>query len=98
MSLTSRLGIGLTFGLLLGLSTPFVIPAISHNSGFATAQAQTQPTVFSDVPNNYWAHDYIAGLARLNIISGFGDGTFHPNESVTRAQFAAILRKAFLQS
>ncbi len=98
MSLTSRFGIGLIFGLLFGLSTPLIIPEISHNSGFATAQAQTQPTVFSDVPANYWAHDYIAGLAKLNIISGFGDGTFHPNESVTRAQFAAILRKAFLQS
>ncbi|WP_121971311.1 S-layer homology domain-containing protein [Leptolyngbya sp. BC1307] len=98
MSLTSRLSIGLAFGLLLGLSTPLIIPEISHNSVLTTAQAQTQPTVFSDVPANYWAHDYIAGLARLNIISGFGDGTFHPNESVTRAQFAAILRKAFLQS
>ncbi len=98
MSLTSRFGISLTFGLLLSLSTPFIIPAISHNSRFATAQAQTQPTAFSDVPADYWAHDYIAGLAKSNIISGFGDGTFRPNEPVTRAQFAAILRQAFLTS
>ena len=98
MSLTSRFGIGLTFGLLLSLSAPFIIPAISHNSRFATAQAQTQPTAFSDVPADYWAHDYIEGLAKSNVISGFGDGTFRPNEPVTRAQFAAILRQAFLQS
>ncbi|PZO11769.1 MAG: hypothetical protein DCF25_18780 [Leptolyngbya foveolarum] len=98
MSFTSRLGIGLTFGLLLSLSTPFIIPAISHNSRLATAQAQTQPTAFSDVPANYWARDYIAGLTKLNIISGFGDGTFRPNDPVTRAQFAAILRQAFLKS
>lgn len=98
MSLTSRLGISLTFCLLLSLSKPFIVPAISHNSRFTTAQAQTQPTAFSDVPADYWAHDYIAGLAKSNIISGFGDGTFRPNDRVTRAQFAAILRKAFLQS
>ena len=108
MSLTSRFGIGLTFGLLLSLSTPFIIPAISHNSSIAISQAQTQPTQtqptqtqstsFSDVPADYWAQDYIAGLTKLNIISGFGDGTFRPDEPVTRAQFAAILRKAFLQS
>ena len=103
MSLTSRFDIGLTFGLLLSLSTPFIIPAISYNSSIAIAQAQTQPTqtrsaAFSDVPADYWAHDYIAGLAKANVISGFGDGTFRPNEWVTRAQFAAILRKAFLQS
>ncbi len=97
MSLTSRLGIGLTIGLL-GISTPLIIPAISHNSSFATAQAQTKLTAFLDIPTNYWAQDYIAGLTKLNIISGFGDRTFRPNEPVTCAQFAAILRKAFLQS
>ena len=98
MSLISRLSIGVTFGLLLSLSTPFIVPAISHSGGFATAQAQTQSTTFKDVPDDYWAQDYIVGLAKLNITSGFGDGTFRPDESVTRAQFAAILRKAFLQS
>ena len=98
MSLTSRLSIGVTFGLLLSLSTPFIIPAISHNSSIAIAQTQTQPTPFSDVPTDYWAHDYITELTKRKIISGFGDGTFRPNEPVTRAQFATILRKAFLQS
>ncbi len=98
MFLTSRLSIDLTFGLLLILSTPIIMPAISHNTSFATAQAQTQPTAFSDVPANYWAQDYIAGLTKLNIISGFGDGTFRPDDQVTRPQFATILRKAFLQS
>ena len=103
MSLISRLSISVTFGLLLSLSTPFIIPAISRNSSIAIAQApaqstQTQPTAFSDVPADYWAHDYIEGLANLNIVSGFPDGTFHPTDNVSRAQFAAILRKAFLQS
>ena len=103
MSLTSRLSISVTFGLLLSLSTPFIIPAVSHDSSIAIAQAptqstQTQPTAFSDVPADYWAHDYIEGLADLNIVSGFPDGTFHPTDNVSRAQFAAILRQAFLQS
>lgn len=65
------------------------------------AQAQTvqaQTPSFSDVSTSYWAHDYIEGLATASIISGFGDGTFRPNDPVTRAQFAAILRQAFLQS
>ena len=106
MSLTSRLSIGITFGLLLSLSTPFIVPAISHSSGFATAQAQTQsppPQLnpsqvlsFQDVPTNYWAYDYIEGLAKLKIISGFGDGSFRPDEPVTRAQLAAIARQAFI--
>ncbi|PZO11768.1 MAG: hypothetical protein DCF25_18775 [Leptolyngbya foveolarum] len=112
MSLTSKLVFGLVLSLTAGLSASLIAPAIlsnvSTNNSFAssfaqaqTAQAQTPPTQtlsFSDVSADYWAHDYIEGLAKSNIISGFGDGTFRPNDPVTRAQFAAILRQAFLTS
>ncbi|MEH2237595.1 DUF1565 domain-containing protein [Nostoc sp.] len=49
---------------------------------------------FKDVPANYWAKNYIQALASQNIIAGFPDGSFKPNEPVTRAQFAAIVTKA----
>ena len=49
---------------------------------------------FQDV-QGYWAQPYIEALAAKNIIAGFPDGTFKPNEPVTRAQFAAIVSKAF---
>lgn len=49
---------------------------------------------FQDV-QGYWAQRYIEALAAKNIIAGFPDGTFRPNEPVTRAQFAAIVSKAF---
>lgn len=50
---------------------------------------------FSDVSTNYWAKDFIAELASMEILEGFPDGTFRPDAPVTRAQFAAMLRKAF---
>ncbi|MEH1821997.1 MAG: S-layer homology domain-containing protein [Nostoc sp.] len=50
---------------------------------------------FSDVSIDYWAKDFIAELASMEIIEGFPNGTFHPDAPVTRAQFAAMLRKAF---
>ncbi|NES99766.1 MAG: DUF1565 domain-containing protein [Sphaerospermopsis sp. SIO1G2] len=49
---------------------------------------------FRDVRSGYWAKTYIEALASQNIIAGFPDGTFRPNEPVTRAQFAAIITKA----
>ncbi|MBD1914649.1 S-layer homology domain-containing protein [Phormidium sp. FACHB-322] len=55
-------------------------------------------TSFRDVPADYWAYEYISGLARFSVISGFPDGTFQPNEPVTRAQFAAILNQAFMSA
>lgn len=51
-------------------------------------------TAFKDVPAGYWAKGYIEALASQNIIAGFPDGTFKPNEPVTRAQFATIISKA----
>lgn len=52
------------------------------------------PVAFKDVPANYWAKTYIEALASQNIIAGFPDGSFKPNDPVTRAQFATIVTKA----
>ena len=49
---------------------------------------------FQDV-QGYWAQPYIEALAAKNVIAGFPDGTFKPDQPVTRAQFAAIVSKAF---
>ncbi|QLE42146.1 DUF1565 domain-containing protein [Nostoc sp. C052] len=52
------------------------------------------PVAFKDVPANFWAKTYIEALASQSIIAGFPDGSFKPNEPVTRAQFATIVTKA----
>ena len=49
---------------------------------------------FSDI-QNHWAAESIRQLRSRNIISGYPDGTFRPNNPVTRAEFAALLGKAF---
>jgi hypothetical protein len=53
---------------------------------------------FNDISESYWARDFIAELAKRGIMTGFPDGKFHPNEPVTRAQFAAILASVFKNS
>jgi hypothetical protein len=50
---------------------------------------------FDDVSEGHWAKDFIAELAALQIIQGFPDGNFRPDEQLTRAQFAAMLSQAF---
>ncbi len=49
---------------------------------------------FSDI-QNHWAKPFIEGLVDRGIVSGFPDRTFRPNTNLTRAQFAAIVSKAF---
>lgn len=52
---------------------------------------------FSDVKSNYWAQPFIQGLATRNIVTGYPDGTFRPEQPVDRDEFAAIIRNAFDQ-
>ncbi len=49
---------------------------------------------FSDI-QDHWAKECIEKLADAEIISGYEDGTFKPDAPVTRAEFAAMLNKAF---
>lgn len=51
---------------------------------------------FTDI-TNHWAKNSIETLANKGIISGYRDGTFKPDATLTRAEFATMLIKAFPQ-
>ncbi|MBD1920773.1 family 10 glycosylhydrolase [Microcoleus sp. FACHB-831] len=51
-------------------------------------------TAFSDI-QDHWARSFITQLAQRGIFSGFPNGTFRPNQSMSRAEFAAVVSKAF---
>ncbi|GAX35763.1 S-layer homology domain-containing protein [Nodularia sp. NIES-3585] len=63
-----------------------------------TATPSLAQTRFSDVPSNYWAAQFIQQLSDRGVIAGFPDGSFRPEEAVTRAQFAAMINNAFQKS
>ncbi len=54
----------------------------------------TPPTTFADI-QNHWAKPFIQALLDKGLITGFKDGTFKPDDKMTRAQYAALLVKAF---
>ncbi|MUG91413.1 hypothetical protein F7734_02475 [Scytonema sp. UIC 10036] len=53
---------------------------------------------FFDVAPSYWAKPYIQTLVQNNILEGFPDGTFRPEQLVERAEFAAMIANAFEQN
>lgn len=53
---------------------------------------------FSDVAPDFWAQPFIQALAQKNIITGFPNGTFRPEQPVERAEFAAMIANAFEQN
>jgi hypothetical protein len=46
---------------------------------------------FSDLPTSHWANDDIILLALTGVVNGFPDGTYRPEDQVTREQFSSDL-------
>lgn len=57
----------------------------------SSTEASTQ---FKDLSSDYWAFPDIVDLSERGIITGFSDGTFRPQQPVTRAQSAIFMGRA----
>ena len=53
----------------------------------------TQPVTLKDITGN-WAQASIEKLVSLGAVTGYPDGTFRPDNNITRAEFVTILVKA----
>lgn len=88
-------------GLMQGMSassfepdtptTRAMIVTILHRLEGSPAPASASG--FGDVPADAWYAEAVAWAAENGIVLGFGDGGFHPMESITREQFAAIVMR-----
>jgi S-layer homology domain len=56
--------------------------------------ALKQITQSTDIAGN-WAEPFIKSLVEKDIIKGYPDGSFKPDQPITRAEFAALLNRAF---
>ncbi len=67
---------------------------VSHFTKFTVMAADTVQVALTDI-GGHWAEGNIKQLVALGAIGGYPDGTFKPDNSITRAEFASILVKAF---
>jgi hypothetical protein len=56
-------------------------------------QDETEEKIFTDA-KGHWSENYIKGIVSKNIITGYPDGTFRPENKITREEFASILIRA----
>ncbi|MFH1542453.1 MAG: PorV/PorQ family protein [bacterium] len=49
---------------------------------------------FADIPDGYWAKNPIESIGTVGLVSGYPDGTFKPEQALTRAELATLLVKA----
>ena len=65
--------------------------APSQSAAADSSPAGGAKTWFSDVPKDAWYEEALAWAVENGIIAGFEDGTFRPNEPLTRAQIVSVL-------
>ncbi|MGM9926932.1 MAG: N-acetylmuramoyl-L-alanine amidase [Bacillus sp. (in: firmicutes)] len=68
------------------------VAMIGRALGLSSTQTATN---FKDVGANNFASGYIKAAVAKGIVSGYGDGTFRPNNYVTRGEMAVLISKAF---
>lgn len=54
-------------------------------------ETKESSTTYKDIPNTYWAKDSIIALTTQHLMNGYADGTFRPEQPITRAEMAPIL-------
>ena len=55
------------------------------------APAVTSGSAFTDVPSGAWYAPAVTWAAAQNVVAGYGNGMFGPNDPITREQLAVML-------
>ena len=75
-------------------ATRVTVTAVDASGNIGRASVDIAPYgvghKFTDT-GDYWAATYVDFLYNANITTGYNDGTFRPNQNISRAQFAVML-------
>lgn len=66
----------------------------AYKSGNGTAGAAKRDIHFPDVAENHWAYEYVKSLADRGYLTGYPDGEFKGNRTMTRYEYAAVIYRA----
>ena len=80
------------------LTSPIEFKVVSENGEFTNVYTLTATTAaqFSDVNTGDWFYQNVMDAVAAGIVSGRGDGTFGPNDRITRRDFAIMVSKLLL--
>jgi hypothetical protein len=87
------------YSLTANIKSDSTVRTIAYDvAGNRTTASKTltskQSGLFKDLPSDFWATQYVNGLNQKGIIGGFTDGSFKPNDNVTRAEFSKMIVNA----
>lgn len=72
--------------------TVFISFALIFGCMTVSAENKTvQKKSFWDIPKDYWGYNAISALASNGFVNGMSDGSFRPDDCVTRAEWAKMM-------
>jgi hypothetical protein len=73
-----------------GVSLLIVLTLLFSGMSFAVSE----PLSFDDVANDSWYYEGVMTMAEYGVITGYPDGTFRPQNEVSREEFAVMMVRA----
>lgn len=74
----------------------FAVICLLLFSSYPGTPIYAAPAAFSDLKTTHWAYSVIGEMKELKYINGYPDGSFKPDNNITRAEFGAIINKLVL--
>ena len=83
------------------VATSTAVPSIESSANFQNGKTDRKSInpnrfdslreyIFSDVPADHWASQSISTMAQAKILSGYSDGTYHPDAPLKREEAASV--------
>lgn len=69
------------------------VPGVSADT--STTPGADDKLIYTDLSATHWAAEAVNALSAKNVINGFSDGSFRPDDAVTREQLVKMLVEAF---
>lgn len=93
------ISLSLPIGLSMQANTAVDLASIPHDDTTTETSETSETTVEEREPltdiAGHWAEEEIDNLYQTYVVNGYGDGTFGPDDPVTRTQFLTIALRAF---
>jgi hypothetical protein len=87
-----------TFGPGKGITRAEALKMLIFAKELQNTDVSDVENPFSDIPEGEWHHDWVMIGKKLGIIEGYGDGTFKPNNPVTRAEFTKMFMETMMNN
>lgn len=72
-----------------------LLVSVTMVNALVGVQTETDTTtMFPDVPENHWAYEAVAAMAKSGLVKGYPDGEFKGDRTMTRYEFAQIVYNA----